>query len=33
MFDENGPENQPRYMNIAFDKKQIEKLKIALKDF
>ncbi len=33
MFDENGPDNEPAYMNIAFDKKQIEKLKNALKDF
>jgi hypothetical protein len=33
MFNENGSENEPQYMNIAFDKKQIEKLKKVLKDF
>jgi len=30
MFDENGPENEPRYLNIAFDKTQINKLKKIL---
>lgn len=30
MFDENGSDNEPQYMNIAFDKKQIEKLKRIL---
>jgi len=33
MFNENGPDNNPQYMNIAFNKKQIEKLKKVLKDF
>jgi len=29
-FDENGPDNEPRYYNIAGDKAQIEKLKKIL---
>jgi len=32
MFNENGPENEPGYMNIAFDRKQIEKIKRALEN-
>lgn len=30
MFNENGPDNKPGYMNIAFDKNQIQKIKRAL---
>jgi len=32
MFNENGPENEPQYMNIAFDKNQIQKIKRALEN-
>ena len=33
MYDENGSDNEPFYMNIAGDKEQIDKLKKILKDY
>jgi len=32
MFDENGPANEPQFINIAYDKDQINKLKRILEN-